>query len=154
MDAWHCLLMESRTGKCCTWGLSRRICWYRHMKASCSVFILAFPVTTPTSQAKEWNLDPVCVRRRRRMVLSKCHWQTQEEIQHLNFKNKVLMFVHFNLPSEHGVSQHVSGWFLRTSSDCWHDHGCAYSWVTNMNALCVSRADTEMFPKEIKRHLK
>lgn len=33
-------------------------------------------------------------------------------------------------------------------------HVCALQLLTNMNALCVSRADAEIFPKEIKRHLK
>lgn len=124
------------------------------MKASYSVFILAFPVTTPTSQAKEWSLDPVCVRMRRRVVLSKCHWQTPEEIQHLDFKNEMLMFVRCNLSLEYGVSQSMFGWFLRASSNCWHDRVCALQLVTKMSALCVSRANTEISPQGNKEAFK
>lgn len=81
----------------------------------------------------------------------KHHWQIQEEIQRVNSKNKKLIFVFAAIFLWN--SWMMTGRFSRSNFSCWHNHVHVLQSgeVTKMNVLCISRANTENSPKEIKR---
>lgn len=81
----------------------------------------------------------------------KYHWQIQEEIQHVNSRNKKLLFVFTAILLWN--SWMMTGRFSRSNFSCWHNrvHVLQSGEVTKMNVLCISRANIENSPKEIKR---
>lgn len=115
-----------------------------------------FPMAPPTLQARQQSLNLFCICIQESEGGIEYHWQIEEEIQHLNFKHKKLIFIYCYLSLEYKDTWVVTERFLRSSFGCWHDraHVLQSGKVTKMSMLCISSTNIQMFPQGNKEAFK